>query len=91
MPALTINERGAADLTVRQLERAAAGKIHHRAVFYLFNGTTKEGYLQPWDDKKVYLTTLEGKSGGNILISEIQRISFPDDGEDCDPDDGGGG
>ncbi len=53
-------------------------KMHHRAVFTLTDGTSKEGYMQPWDDEFVYLTTLDGGSAGRVALAEVKNVTFPD-------------
>lgn len=62
----------------RELEQRAAGKFHHKAIFTLNDGSTKVGYMQPFDDEKVYLTGLNGVGLGSIRITDIQSVEFPD-------------
>jgi hypothetical protein len=56
-------------------------KMHHKAVFHMRDGTTVEGYMQPWDEETgyVYLTKEDSSSGGKLQIADIQNISFPED------------
>jgi hypothetical protein len=54
------------------------GHIHHHAIVKLQDGSTKEGYMQPFDNERVYFTSLDGTSGGSALISDITSIEFPE-------------
>lgn len=63
----------------QRMEQVCRGKVHHRAIIHKHSGGTQEGYLQPWDDEAVYLTSLEGDSAGKVALSDIQRIEWPDD------------
>lgn len=65
-------------MTRYQFERATKGKFHHKAVFTLSDGTTVEGYMQPFDDTYVYTTDLDGTAGKRIALADIKNISFPD-------------
>jgi hypothetical protein len=67
-------------MNFRDFENRVRGRFHHHAIFHLEDGSTKEGYMQPNDDQNVYLTTLDGQSGGSVKISEIKSIEWPDDG-----------
>jgi hypothetical protein len=62
----------------REFEQRTQGKIHHHAVVKLQNGETIEGYMQPFDDEKVYFTNLDGLSGGSAIITNIVSIEFPE-------------
>jgi hypothetical protein len=53
------------------------GHIHHRAIVRLADGSQKEGYMQPFDNERVYFTALTGESGGSVAIADIQSIEFP--------------
>ncbi len=64
-------------MTRQQIERYKHF-MHHRAVFHLRDGTTKEGYMQPFDNEKVYITTIDGTSAGSIKLEDIARIEFPE-------------
>jgi hypothetical protein len=53
-------------------------KMHHRVVITTKSGEKREGYMQPWDERAVYLTALDGSSAGSVLLSEISDVSFPE-------------
>lgn len=63
----------------QQMERVCRGKVHHRAIIRKQDGTSAEGYLQPWDEDFVYLTTLDGGSAGKVALADITNIEFPDE------------
>ena len=65
-------------MTEREFSQHAAGHTHHHAIFHLRDGTTREGYMQPNDSQAVYLTALDGTSGGKILLEDIQSVEFPE-------------
>lgn len=65
-------------MTNREIQ-SYRNRMHHFAKFYMQDGSTVEGNMQPFDDEYVYLTLEGGKSGGKLKISEIQRIEFPND------------
>lgn len=66
-------------LTKNQMDAQYRHKIHHHAVFKLTDGSTKEGYMQPWDENYVYLTALDGTSAGRVELESIRSIDFPED------------
>ena len=60
-----------------EFENRMSGHMHHFARFVLNDGTTKEGYAQPNDGTNVFLTALDGTSGGKVAIADIREMSFP--------------
>jgi hypothetical protein len=58
-------------MNIREFEQRFSGKIHHKAVFTMKDGSKTEGYAQPNDQEYVYLTSLDGASGGKVHIEDI--------------------
>ncbi len=61
-----------------EFQSRVQGHTHHHAVFTMSDGSTVEGYMQPNDKEYVYLTKLDGTSGGKLAIADIKSVEFPD-------------
>lgn len=65
-------------MEVWEFNRYIEGKMYHRVILTLQNGSVVDAYIQPNDNRYVYLTTHSGQTAGKILIEDIINIEFPD-------------
>jgi len=61
-----------------EFNRYTEGKMHHRVILTLTDGKVVDAYMQPHDNRYVYLTSLTGEASGKVLIEDISKIEFPD-------------
>jgi hypothetical protein len=66
-------------MTKREFDQRVRGKTHHHGLFTMKDGSVRDGYMQPNDGTNLFLTTLDGKSGGKVVIEDILKIEFPED------------